>query len=93
MLDPLTALSLASSVVQLVDFSIKLLAESKEIYQKGSTLEHKDLGLLIEDLGLLSNQLERSSAAAINFNASTDQKVGSTQQLDLDLIAWSTVRV
>jgi hypothetical protein len=74
-------------VVQLVDFSTKLLAESKEIYQKGSTLEHEDLGLLTEDLSLLSNQLERSSAAAISSDASPDQMVGSTQQLDLDLFA------
>jgi hypothetical protein len=39
MLDPWTALSLAASVVQFIDFATNLLAEAKEIRAEGSSKE------------------------------------------------------
>lgn len=35
MLDPLTAVGLAGTVVQFVDFSTKLVSHSVELYEKG----------------------------------------------------------
>jgi hypothetical protein len=42
MLDPFTALSLASSVVQFVDFGKKLLRDAGEIYDSGTVLRNQD---------------------------------------------------
>jgi len=38
MLDPLSALSLASSIVQLVDFSVKLITDGVELYKAAGRL-------------------------------------------------------
>jgi hypothetical protein len=43
MLDPLTALSLASSIVQLVDFCKELVTDGVELYQKGRLSENGEL--------------------------------------------------
>ncbi len=50
MLDPFTALSLASSVIQFVDFGVKLLNESAELYHPGSLLKHEDFETITNDL-------------------------------------------
>lgn len=50
MLDPLTALSLASSIVQLVDFSAKVVSESRQIYQAGSAIQNDELEIISNDL-------------------------------------------
>ena len=57
MLDPLTALSVASSVVQLIDFSSKVVKQSNEIAERGSSMDisrtvelNKDLLELVHDL-------------------------------------------
>lgn len=60
MLDPLTALSLASAVVQLVDFGARLLDDSSQLYYKGRTLELASLKTITDDLievnGLLKSR-------------------------------------
>jgi hypothetical protein len=50
MLDPFTALSLASSVVQFVDYGTKLLNESAELYHTGTLLRHEDFETITKDL-------------------------------------------
>jgi hypothetical protein len=50
MLDPFTALSLASSVVQFVDYGTKLLNESAELYHSGTLLRHEDFETITKDL-------------------------------------------
>ena len=57
MLDPLTALSLASAIVQFVDFGIKLVSEGVELYEKGSLTDHDELELATEDLTKLSGNI------------------------------------
>jgi len=57
MIDPLTAIGLASSLVQLIDFSAKVVKKAKEIHEHGSNLEElrmiaqaRDADRMTEDL-------------------------------------------
>ena len=54
--DPFSALALANSIVQFVDFSSKLLSESKEIYRSvnGTTAKNCDLEIIVQDLAAAS---------------------------------------
>jgi hypothetical protein len=58
-LDVLTAIGLASSIVQFVDFASKLLSKSNELKQSvdGSDRESADLETITEILGRLSDGL------------------------------------
>jgi len=57
MLDPLTSLSVASSVVQFVDFAIKLLSDGAELYEKGTLANHDELELVTKDLTRLTDDI------------------------------------
>ena len=61
-LDPLTSVGLASSLVQLVDFSWKLFQGTKSIYRSatGSSDENACLHLITTDLRCLSNGIQAS---------------------------------
>lgn len=63
MLDPFSALGLASNIVQFVDFGGKLLSKSQELYSSvdGSTAKHKQLESLYENLQHLSQKLNASA--------------------------------
>ena len=47
-MDPLTAFSLACGVIQVVDFSTKLVSRCREIYKNGLSSENSEL----EDLAV-----------------------------------------
>lgn len=59
MLDPLTALSIASSVIQIVDFGCKLVSQSQEIYYSanGATKDNVTSGEITKDINLLYKDL------------------------------------
>ena len=59
MLDPFTALSLASGVVQFVDFSSKLISEGQELYKsaEGALTENTELKSVTVDLNHLCEKL------------------------------------
>ena len=68
MLDPFTSLSLASAIVQLVDFSSKLLSKSKELHSFGGVRAYLDLeGIAIDlnnlNVSLLSEPSQRQRCA------------------------------
>jgi hypothetical protein len=67
-LDPLSALGLASSVVQFVDFGCKLVTECKEIYHSvdGLSGEYINIELITTSLGRLSHDL-RSAPRTTRF--------------------------
>jgi hypothetical protein len=50
MLDPITALGLAASVVQLVESGFSFVSKCKELYKLGSTIDNTDLTILTNDL-------------------------------------------
>jgi hypothetical protein len=62
MLDPLTALSLASSVVQFLDFSAKLVGKGNELYKSadGSSVGNAELELIAKDLQELHERLQQA---------------------------------
>ncbi|KAH7400016.1 hypothetical protein BKA64DRAFT_472409 [Cadophora sp. MPI-SDFR-AT-0126] len=57
-MDPLTALSLASSIIQLIDFTGRVVSNCRGIYKSadGALPEHQDLELVTEDLVRLSKR-------------------------------------
>ncbi len=75
MLDPFTALSLASCIVQFVDFGSKLLSASGELHRsaEGALVENVELEVIAKDVIQLNNML------AISARSPTD-----TRQLTKD---------
>ena len=61
-MDPLTALSLTSNVIQIVDFSARLVSEGREIYRStdGLSTQNVDTELVTWDLKLLNERLQKS---------------------------------
>lgn len=57
MLDPLSALGLAASIVQFVDFASKLLSEGHDIYRFGSNQENVMLEDAVTHLITINNNL------------------------------------
>jgi hypothetical protein len=80
MLDPLTAIGVASSIVQLVDFSSKVVARSAEIRRAGSSVEVAHLRAITSDLqGLTENLRERSRDQAEDATTREEQ-VGRSER-------------
>ena len=74
MLDPLTAIGVASSIVQLVDFSSKVVARSAEIRRAGASIEVAQLKRITSDLkGLTESLRERSKAQSHNVTTKEEQ--------------------
>lgn len=71
-MDPFTALGLASNVIQIVDFSCKLVSKGQEIYKSvdGTSVENVDTEAVANDLDLLNTNLQRSLDASNNNNES-----------------------
>jgi hypothetical protein len=59
MLDPLSALSLASSVVQFIDFGCKLVSEGCELYKKGASGKNDGLEQVTKDLARVTDGLTK----------------------------------
>jgi hypothetical protein len=61
MLDPLTALSLAGTIVQFIDFGKKLLSQGTELYKStnGKLTVDEEVGLVIADLGAVIGKIRR----------------------------------
>ena len=72
MLDPLTALSLASNVVQFLDFSAKLVAKGNELYKSadGASVGNAELEDIAKDLQDLNARLQQSTPSH-NTNLTT----------------------
>jgi len=60
-MDPLTALSLAGTVLQFVDFSLKILTTGHRLYQSpsGSITTHEELKWVVRDISSLATRLSR----------------------------------
>ena len=61
-MDPLTALSLTSNVIQIVDFSARLVSQGREIYHStdGLSTQNVDTELITWDLKILNERLQKS---------------------------------
>lgn len=78
MLEALVALSLASSIVQFVDFASELLSEGRQIRHAGSTVTNLDLQTICKDLERLSLKLSASVTPSSEDSACLreDEQVG-----------------
>ncbi|CZR57988.1 uncharacterized protein PAC_07878 [Phialocephala subalpina] len=74
-MDPLTALSLASSVAQLLDFGAKVYRETQEIARNGSSDSVKHLNLLSKDLETINTGILKRYKPLEN-RALTDEENG-----------------
>ena len=63
MLDPLAALSIASAVIQIVDFGCKLVSETQQIYRSasGATKHNVTRQEITEDIEILYKNLSRQN--------------------------------
>jgi hypothetical protein len=73
MLDPLTALSLASNIVQFIDFGTKLLAKGYELYESadGASVGNAELEFIARDLQKLNDRLKPPLSPKTNPTSST----------------------
>jgi len=68
--DPLSALSLASTIVQFVDFAIKLVTDGYELYDRGALAHDDELRLVTKDLTRLTKSFANSSSSATDLAGS-----------------------
>ena len=59
MLDPLSALNIASSVAQFIEFGVNLFSYTNEIWNKGSTIDSGYLKKVALDLELLEDSIHK----------------------------------
>lgn len=57
MLDPFTAIGLASAIVQFVDFGSRLIIKGHEIHSNGALQENIDLKVITADLHALTDRI------------------------------------
>ena len=56
-MDPLTALSLACNVIQVIDFSAKIVTKCKELYIDGASAKNKEIESMAKYLANISTDL------------------------------------
>ena len=66
-MDPLTAFSLACGVIQVVDFSTKVVVKFREIYKTGASSENKEIESMAKHLTDLFTDLGNSASAVPNL--------------------------
>jgi hypothetical protein len=68
-MDPLTALSLAGTVVQFVDFRSKLLLAGRELYKSttGSLTVNDEIELVTSDLLAITQKLRPDQSLGLEF--------------------------
>src|ERR1700722_10154766 len=74
-MDPLTCLSVASNVLQFVDFSFKILSGTLELYEDGQLAVHEQTARAIKDLSNFSTQMHRSVRIEGSFRALTENEL------------------
>lgn len=74
MLDPLTAVSLASAVVQFVDFSCKIVSKSRQLgaATRGAKIEASNSEVVTRDLLKLSEKMKEKLANAVADESPSD---------------------
>jgi hypothetical protein len=77
MLDPLTALSVAGTIVQFVDFSASLISKGQAIHRKGSTVQNNELETVTKDLLDITRTLQVSlpQDTSLAHSLSKDEQV------------------
>jgi len=74
-MDPLTAASLAGTVIQFVDFGSKLVSASRELYANSQLDVHAQAAKAVSDLLDYSTKLQRPLQAATTSRALTEDEI------------------
>ena len=74
MLDPLTALGLASNVVQLVDFTARVFKKTSKKGRHKDVLDHARLTSIASDFRALSDNLKNSLSVGETSTEPTDNE-------------------
>ena len=77
-MDPITGISLAASVIQIVTFSIDAAKICRELYQKGSVSEYSNLDYTTNHLASLTRSLQQSLR-----NSGTQSQALTREEKDL----------
>ena len=81
-MEPLTALGLAANVLQFIDFTSKLVSAGLRIHEAGKSQLELDLGLVVEDLSLVSQNLQVSLALpGLHVALNANDQVGTPYSL------------
>ena len=59
MSDAFSALSIAASIIQIIEFGSKLVSKTHEIYRKGSTVGNEELRIVAKDIEGVNSELTR----------------------------------
>ena len=83
-MDPVTAFSIACGVIQIVDFSTKVVSKCREVYKHGTTSEHAELRAMAEHLISLQtnnpNVPQATASGQSSFSANDKELVAIAQQ-------------
>jgi hypothetical protein len=95
MLDPITALGIASNVAQFIDLGLKATSKAREIHRSasGMTAENADLELVAKDLRAVSAQLYTSVGSDGNREALEDLCQKSAKTADELISALASFKV
>lgn len=90
-MDPISAISLAGTIVQFVDFGGKLLSNAIELYRSsiGTLAAHHELELVTTDLRALIYKLQQSSHTGNEPPGREDE----AQQKSLEVVCDEAVKV
>ena len=81
MLDPYTVFGLVGNIVQLVDFSLKIISNAREISSTGLPAEYKKLEVIANDVTVLTKTLSTTqSGIPISGCLSEDEQVRHSRE-------------
>lgn len=87
-MDPISAFSLAGTVIQFVDFGAKVVSRTRQLYQDGQLSVHKQAKYATEDLLDFSTKLQQSQHPELQAKRMTDDdKALAALCQDCDAIA------
>jgi hypothetical protein len=81
-MDPLSAFGLAVNIIQIVDFSSKLIADTAEVYNSadGELAEHSEIRLITENLSQYIKELDEALQAK-SLQRNLSQRENDQRQL------------
>ena len=83
MLDPFTAVSLVSAIVQFIDFGATLINKGREIRRDGSLVDVEELETVTKDLSQLAKTIKVQS----NSTSGSASSIGRDEQVSPLLVA------
>ena len=82
-MDPFSALTIATSTIQIVDFSLKLIHDVQEIHKRGSVERVDKIVSVVEGIKELSQNLENGLSSGRRSTDLTDNERVSGRKVSL----------